>query len=49
MTAGAPNIQIKQVMGHWEVYINNKFFCSADSLTEAVNEVYSSYKNTEVI
>lgn len=32
-------IRFKQVNGHWEVHIDNKFFCSADSLQEAVKEV----------
>lgn len=37
-------VQIKQIHGHWEVYINGEFFCSADSYLEAVNELYDSYK-----
>lgn len=32
-------ISFKQVHGHWEVHIDNKFFCSADSLQEAAKEV----------
>ena len=32
-------IQIMQTRGHWEVYINSKFFCTADSYIEAVNEI----------
>lgn len=24
---------------HYEVYINNKFYCSADSMSEAANEL----------
>ena len=32
-------IQIMQTRGQWEVYINNKFFCSADNYTEAVDEI----------
>lgn len=32
-------IQIMQTRGHWEVYINNKFFCSADNYTEVVDEI----------
>jgi hypothetical protein len=32
-------IRFKQVYGHWEVHIDDKFFCSADSLTEALKEV----------
>lgn len=36
-------IQIKQVMDHWQVYINGEFFCSADTYNEAVKEIRSSY------
>ena len=32
-------IQIMQTKGHWEVYINNKFFCTADNYPEAVDEI----------
>lgn len=30
--------------GHYQVYINGKFFCSADTIAEAVKEVESYYK-----
>ena len=30
---------IVRVNGHYEVYINGKFFCSADTVTEAANEI----------
>ena len=30
---------IIQRYGHYEVYINGEFFCSADNWTEAVKEV----------
>ena len=33
-------VQIKQIRGHWEVYVNGKFFCTADSYVEAVKEFY---------
>ena len=32
-------IQIMQTRGHWEVYINNKFFCTAANYPEAVDEI----------
>ena len=32
------DVKIKQVKGHWEVYLDGEFYCSADSYTEAVNE-----------
>ena len=38
-------IHIMQTRGHWEVYINNKFFCSADSYTEAVDEIADYISN----
>lgn len=38
------DVQIKQIHGHWEVYVNGNFFCTADSYTEAVKEVYETYK-----
>lgn len=44
MTTIVRDVQIKQVRGYWEVYINGEFFCTADSYLEAVREVYESYK-----
>jgi hypothetical protein len=41
-------ISIKQVRGYWEVHINGRFFCSADSYTEAVNEVKAIYISKHV-
>lgn len=38
------DIQIKQTLGHWTVYVNGEFFCTADSYLEAVKEVCKSYK-----
>ena len=37
-------VKIIQIRGHYEVYTNGKFFCSADSYIEAVNELYEAYK-----
>lgn len=31
--------RISWARGHYEVYINNKFYCSADTIEEAVYEV----------
>lgn len=31
--------------GHYEVYIDGKFFCSADTITEAIHEVVDNYLN----
>lgn len=43
MGADIHEIKIEQVRGHWEVYINGGFFCSADTYDEAINEVQESY------
>lgn len=32
-------IKIVQNRGHWEVYLNGEFFCSADSYIEAAREL----------
>lgn len=32
-------IDIKQEYGHYVVYVNGKFYCSADTYLEAVNEL----------
>lgn len=39
------DVQIKRDRGHWEIYINGKFFCTADSYVEAVNELHEVYRN----
>ena len=43
MTRDISEVQIKQIRGHFEVYVNGKFFCSTDSYTEAVNELCEAY------
>ena len=35
------DVEIKQSHGHWEVYINGEFYCSADNYTEAGDELMS--------
>lgn len=37
------NVEMKQVFGHWEVYIDGKFFCTADTPMEAIREIDSEY------
>lgn len=32
--------EIVSVHGHYEVHINGKFYCSADTLEEAESEIY---------
>ena len=38
METDAPKMKITQVRGHWAVYLDGEFYCSADSYTEAVEE-----------
>ena len=45
MGSDVHEVQITQTRGHWEVYINREFFCSADSYTEAVNELATRMSN----
>ena len=33
------NIQITPTRGYFEVYINGNFYCSADNMREAINEI----------
>ena len=39
--------KISWVHGHYEVYINNKFYCSADTIEEAVFEVEEYLEDAE--
>lgn len=34
------NVEFRSVKGHWEVYINGRFQCSADTKAEAWREVW---------
>ena len=43
MANGIHEVKVEQVRGHWEVYINDEFFCSADSFSEAMNEIWDVY------
>ena len=36
------SVSITPKRGHWEVYIDGKFYCSADTFSEAVME-YQTY------
>lgn len=36
-------IRVFQTRGHWEVYIDGKFYCSGDTYNEALNEVLKGY------
>lgn len=41
------NYEILSNRGHYDVYIEGKFYCSADNMHEAVREV-EEYYETEV-
>lgn len=36
--------EIIAIRGHYEVYLNGKFFCSADTFMEAVNELQNEMR-----
>lgn len=44
----AHDVKIEQVKGHWEVYLDGEFYCSADSYTEAVNEAADIFNIKEI-
>ena len=35
---------VKRVRGHYEIYINGKFYCSADNMKEVAVEIEDYYK-----
>lgn len=39
------SVDMKQVYGHWEVYVDGKFFCTADTQLEAIRELEHVYDN----
>ena len=43
MTMDIHEIKVTQTRGHWEVYINGDFYCSADTYNEAMDEVLNNY------
>ena len=44
MPSSINDVHITQTRGHWEVYVNGEFLCSADSYVEAINELYDIYR-----
>ena len=40
--------KIRPKKGHFEVYINGKFYCSADSWREAENEIKKYVKGSDL-
>lgn len=41
MPIDTDEIEFVPTRGHWEVYVNGEFFCSADSYIEALATVYA--------
>lgn len=41
------NVDIKPNHGHWDVYIDGKFYCSADTRDEAEREYKTYLKEME--
>jgi hypothetical protein len=37
------DIKFYQTRGHWEVYVNGSFYCSADTYKEALDEILKYY------
>lgn len=37
------DVEIKQVRGYWEVRVDGKFFCTADTQLEAIRELEHVY------
>lgn len=40
--------QIIPVKGYYEIYVDGEFYCSADSLSEAQNEIQALKNESEV-
>lgn len=40
-----PAINIKHVDEHYELFVDDKFFCSGDSITECIKEYTNSLKD----
>lgn len=38
-----PQYEIISVHGHYEAYVNGAFFCSADTYSEAQNEIEKEF------
>lgn len=42
------SIEILQKYGHYIIYLDNEFYCTADSWFEAMEEIDAAQKETEV-
>lgn len=43
MEAKIYNVDMRQAFGHWEVYVDGRFFCTADTQLEAIRELESVF------
>lgn len=43
------NYEVKQVHGHYEIYINGDFYCSAENMTEVREEIEGIENNTKLM
>lgn len=41
--------EIKFVRGHYEIYINGEFYCSADNIAEAETEIENLVNSTKLM
>ena len=44
MPEGVNEVKIIQYRGHYVIYVNNAFYCTADSYIEAINELYEVHR-----
>lgn len=42
------NYEIIPVMGHFEVYIDKEFYCSADTMSEAISDLEAYRKANQI-
>ena len=40
---------IKPIHGHFEVYVNGKFYCTTDTMAEAMEEIEKAFDNTKLM
>ena len=39
MPVGVSEVRIIRIKDHWEIYIDDEFYCSADTYNEAVKDI----------
>lgn len=43
MAAKIHDVNMEQAFGHWIVYVDGAFFCSADTQLEAIRELENAF------